>query len=407
MKVVVAQIGARRGYAVPAILNDAGMLERLYTDITGDLGIGSLARFCVALPFIGTTVRRLAGRRLPARLREKTITFPLLALTYEIRRRLTRRNPIENFKQSLRFSNALGHAMARQGFGHATHLHSMLGECGPLLIAAKEQGLTVVSEIYIPLSTIRIVREEQKKFPGWETEMPDFEAISRQFRNEDILLTRTDFAICPSESVRDDLVHNFGFPQERTAIVPYGANPEFYKVKNNPVRGRVLFAGTADLRKGIHYFAMAAEKLVSRGFTYEFRVAGDVESSVASQPPCRYLTFLGRVPRTKIAGEYATADIFVLPSLAEGGPGVHYEALACGIPVVTVPESRAIVRDNIEGRIVPSRDADALAEAMAEIIEDRQKRERMAEAARARARDYTWDRYADRLLAAVRSFEKR
>jgi len=39
---------------------------------------------------------------------------------------------------------------------------------------------------------------------------------------------------------------------------------------------------------------------------------------------------------------------------------------------------------------------------MAEIVEDRQKRERMSRAARERARDYTWERYGERLLAALR-----
>ena len=48
-------------------------------------------------------------------------------------------------------------------------------------------------------------------------------------------------------------------------------------VPDEPVRGRILFAGTADLRKGIHYLAMAAEKLVEHGLHYEFRVAGNVE----------------------------------------------------------------------------------------------------------------------------------
>jgi hypothetical protein len=32
-KYIVAQVGARRGYAVPAILESAGMLSRFYTDI--------------------------------------------------------------------------------------------------------------------------------------------------------------------------------------------------------------------------------------------------------------------------------------------------------------------------------------------------------------------------------------
>jgi glycosyltransferase involved in cell wall biosynthesis len=175
-----------------------------------------------------------------------------------------------------------------------------------------------------------------------------------------------------------------------------------FSVRNEPVCGRILFTGTAELRKGIHYLAMAAEKLVLRGGRYEFRVAGNVERSIANQEQCRHLNFLGRVPRAQIAGEFAAADLLVLPSLAEGSAETTYEALACGVPVVTTLEAGSVVRDGIDGRIVPSRDPEALANAIADIIEDRQKRQRMSRAARHRAHDYTWERYGERLLAALR-----
>jgi len=200
------------------------------------------------------------------------------------------------------------------------------------------------------------------------------------------------------------LVENHGFARERAAIAPYGMNPELLSIRNEPVCGRVFFAGTAELRKGIHYFAMAAERLVARGLRYEFRVAGNVRPSVANQSQCRHLKFLGRVPRAEMAKEFAIADVFSLPSLAEGAPEVNLEALACGVPVVTTPEARAIVRDGIEGRIVPSRDPEALADAIAEIVEDREKRERMSRAARERARDYAWEHYGERLIGALKWF---
>ena len=298
--------------------------------------------------------------------------------------------------------------MLRRGFGSATHMYSMLGECGPLFAEGKRRGLITVSEIYVPLSTERILTEERKKFPGWEFNVPDYAAVCRGFDAEHLLSIDADFAICPSEWVRDDLVQNFGLSGERAAVVPYGVNPQLFSVHNEPVRGRILFAGTADLRKGIHYFAMAAEKLVMRGVRCEFLVAGNVERSVTDQKQCRHLKFLGRVPRVKIRGEFAVADVLVLPSLAEGSAETTYEALACGVPVVTTPEAGSVVRDGIDGRIVPSRDPEALANAIAEIVEDRQKRERMSRAARDRAHDYTWERYGERLLAALRQkFEDR
>ena len=402
MKFIVAQVGARRSYAVPAILEKAGMLDRFYTDITGDIGLGAVFSAAVVLPFIGKSARRLAARRLPFNIRAKTTTFPGISLVHALREAMVARDPAAACREGVRFSDALGMTMMRCGFGSATHMYSMLGECGPLFAEGKRRGLVTVSEIYVPLSTERILTEERKRFPGWEENVPDYAAVCRGFESSGGPREDADSVICPSEWVRDDLVRNFGFSSERTAIVPYGINPGLFSVRNEPVRGRILFAGTAELRKGIHYLALAAEKLVEHGLHYEFRVAGNVEQSVANRRQCRYLTFLGRVPRAGMTREFAVADLFVLPSLAEGSAETTYEALACGVPVVTTPEAGSVVRDGIDGRIVPSRDPEAVSNAIAEIVEDRQKREWMSRAARDRVYDYTWERYGERLLAALR-----
>ena len=184
-------------------------------------------------------------------------------------------------------------------------------------------------------------------------------------------------------------------------MVPYGMNPYWLTLKSKPQRGRLLFAGTADLRKGIHYLAMAAEKLLSQGLKYEFRVAGNVTDQVRRQPLCRHLNFLGRVPRMNMASEFEAADVPVLPSLAEGSAEAIYEALASGLPVITTRAAGSVVRDGIEGYIVAERDPEALATAVQVLVEDRQKRDAMAQAARERAREYTWKRYGERLVMAL------
>jgi glycosyltransferase involved in cell wall biosynthesis len=255
------------------------------------------------------------------------------------------------------------------------------------------------------LSSDRILKKERIDFPDWESEPPDYEAIGKKFFSENVLLTRSNFFICPSQAVQSDLVENFGIAATKTTVVPYGMKSHWLEIEQTPIPRRILFVGSANLRKGIHYLAIAAEKLYLAGYRYEFRVAGDVEASVLEKPLCKHLTFLGRVPRDKVYQEFATADIFVLPSLAEGSAGVTYEALAAGLPVVTTNASGSVVQDGIEGYIVPERDPDALAKAIAEIVEDRPKREKMAIAARDRARDYVWDRYGERLIAAINSVD--
>jgi glycosyltransferase involved in cell wall biosynthesis len=278
----------------------------------------------------------------------------------------------------------------------------MLGEGGPFLAEAKRRGLRVVSEVFILLSTERILAEERKRFADWEPDVPDYEALRRELKSENALLTCSNFFVCPSEAVRDDLVANWGVERSRSVVVPYGVNPEWLQMTPRPVRGRVLFAGTAELRKGIHYFAKAAEDLKSRGYVYDFRVAGSVTPRIAQRSETRHLSFLGRIPRHKIGEEFLAADVFVLPSLAEGSAEVTYEALAAGLPVVTTAAAGSVVRDGVEGFIVRERDPTALAEAIARIVEDRGLRERMSKAARSRARDYTSDCYGERLIVALK-----
>jgi glycosyltransferase involved in cell wall biosynthesis len=382
---IIAQIGARRGYAVPAVLAQAGLLERFYTDLCADIGWGRQIARARCVPGLRSSLSRLAGRRLPGGIRDRTRTFAWPACEHALRARRTGSGAAA-FRAQLRFSDALGRAMTRAGYGAATHVYSMLGECAPFLIEGSRRGLKVVSEVYIPLSTERLLATERRAFPGWEPDVPDFAAIRRTSMREDVLLTRSHHFICPSPAVQDDLVTSFGISRDHTSLVPYGVHRLWLALEQRPARGRILFVGEANLRKGIHYFAMAAARLRRTSRRYALRVAGGVTPRVAEQSLCRGLEFLGRIPRDRIREEFAAADVFVLPSLAEGSAEATYEALAVGVPVVTTPAAGSIVRDGIDGRIVPDRDPVALADATAEIVEDRDKRARMSVAARAGTR---------------------
>jgi glycosyltransferase involved in cell wall biosynthesis len=329
MKLVVAHTGARRGYAVPSILETAGMLERFYTDICADVGLGHALTAVLRLGLHTRELNRLAARRLPTNIVDKTMTFTMPNLRYYLSRHRSGCGA-EAFLANIRWQCELGERMARAGFGNADWLHSFLDEFPTLIVAAKQRGLRVVSEIYILLSSDRLLRDERRQFPGWEEDVPDFEKIGREAFGERVLFTHSDFILCPSESVRDDAVGNFGFCRERSLVVPYGVADAWFRVRNNPVRRRVLFVGTAGLRKGIHYLGMASEHLARRGLSCDFRVAGKVQQAVVAQPVCRQLQFLGSVARDEIANEFTQADVLVLPSLVEGSAGVTYEALAAG-----------------------------------------------------------------------------
>ena len=63
--------------------------------------------------------------------------------------------------------------------------------------------------------------------------------------------------------------------------------------------------------------------------------------------------------------------------------------MACGVPVITTPNCGSVVRDGIDGFIVPIRDAEAIADRIELLLADRALRARMGRNARARAREFT------------------
>ncbi|MGK2966059.1 MAG: glycosyltransferase family 4 protein [Tepidiformaceae bacterium] len=111
-------------------------------------------------------------------------------------------------------------------------------------------------------------------------------------------------------------------------------------------------------------------------------------------------TYDGEVPFTEIPAAYERADVCVLPSLADSMSRAVLEAMASGLPVIVTPQSGYgdIIRDGIDGFVVPPRDPKAIADRLATLSADPNLRASMGAAARATAEEFTWDRYTQRLM---------
>jgi glycosyltransferase involved in cell wall biosynthesis len=106
----------------------------------------------------------------------------------------------------------------------------------------------------------------------------------------------------------------------------------------------------------------------------------------------------GIVPRAEMPKQLAWADVFLLPSLCEGSATAVYEAMAAGLPVVCTPNTGSVVRDGIDGYVVPIRDVGAIAGALDRLAADRGLRDRLAANARRRMTDFDLAAYRDRML---------
>ncbi|MEQ8819533.1 MAG: glycosyltransferase [Sumerlaeia bacterium] len=398
---LAVQLGARRRYAVPAALAREGMLETLYTDACGNLGLGRLAA-CLPKALRGAALESLASRQIPAELLDKTVSFAWREMRGAALGSLTRdRDRRGRLRDAA--AHGAGPAMIRRGVGRATHVYSMLGQVITFVEYARSRGLTVVSDFFIMPSGQAITIREARDYPMLAEPPPPDLAEARMGYVQRVA-DATDYAICPSERVADDLSETLGFPREKSFVVPFGVPESALAIENEPEPGRVLFAGTADVRKGIHYLAQAANVMKIAPSPLAFRVAGNVTERVRAycHEIAPQMRFLGRLPYSAMLEEFRRADLFVLPTLCEGSAGAVYEALGAGLPVVTTAAAGSIVRDEFEGRIVPERDPHALAEAIAEIAADRDLRTRLASNAKNRAREFSWNRYAEHLASVLR-----
>ncbi len=157
---------------------------------------------------------------------------------------------------------------------------------------------------------------------------------------------------------------------------------------------RVLLPARLLWDKGIAEFIEAVRRLKGEGRAIDFLLAGDPDPGNPAAVPVVELQgwvdeglvqWLGHVD--DMPGLFASVDMVVLPSYREGLPKGLIEAAACALPLITtdVPGCREVVTDGVDGLLVPVRDADALANAIARLHDDPALAQRLGEAARAKA----------------------
>lgn len=400
MKIIVTQIGARHHYAIPRMFENSGNLESLYTDFCAQRGAARALN--ILLTTLPTKIRprslaRLIRRQVDCVPTSKIHTSDRLFFEH-LRQQMLPRDLVEHYS---RFDSIFAEQMIRAGTGKANTLYSMFGEGRAFLKYAKMKGLKIAVDVYINPLTHVIYKTEQERFPTWPNTQYYAHDADEERVNE--LLELADILLCPSTAVFEGLKHYSCFDEKRARIVPYGCSINYGRRINQPVTGRVLFSGNATLGKGIHYLAQVATLCAEQGKSVDFRVAGSVLESIRSRPECSHLNFLGHLSKSQLVEEYMTADVFVLPTLAEGSASVVVEALAAGIPVVTTHSAGSVITHGVEGLIVPERDPEALMDAVMSIVENRQRRDAMALAALRTAKEHTEENWSVRLLDALKT----
>jgi glycosyltransferase involved in cell wall biosynthesis len=220
---------------------------------------------------------------------------------------------------------------------------------------------------------------------------------------------RADLVVVVSEHTAGQVERRLGVPRERMVLCGSGvpawalATPP----RSNPHReGHLLFVGTLEARKNIKGLLDAYRLLVSRmpDAPKLVIVGRETPESADWKDDARTGTLSGRVEirgyvsETERREAYLGARMLILPSFHEGFGIPALEAMALGIPVVAsnrgaLPE---VVGD--AGLLVDPHDASEIAHAIGRVLDDERLSRDCAVRGLRRARDFTWESSAARLL---------
>ncbi len=212
---------------------------------------------------------------------------------------------------------------------------------------------------------------------------------------------RLDGQIAVSRTAKESMIKYF--PGEYR-IIPNGIDINRFNPNVKPIEKyldgkiNILFVGRLEPRKGIRTLFQAMNKVVRKNKNVRLIVVGKGALknlySYGLREAKDYVVFEHFVPFEELPRYYATCDIFCSPATGNESFGiVLLEAMASGKPVVATNISgyRDVVRNGIDGKLVPPRNPYRLAVALLNLMKDPALREKMGKEGRKRSLSYSWD----------------
>jgi len=356
-------------------------------------------------------VKRIFERRARIQLPPELVrTRPLRELARHFYARAARKNRIADFRHPLSIDGVYRDldSYVSRSLGEYPEVRAVYAyEDGAVRQFRRARSLGIHCIYDLPIGYWRAVRkvcaEEAELQPGWKGTLKALTDSDAKCALKDEELALADTVVVPSTFVKETLGM---YPGTKKVVVnPFGvpaniAAPKPMTSSDQPLR--VLYVGSLTQRKGISYLFEAIEK-AGKAVTLTIigRKAGESE---LLDKYCQRHRWISSLPHHEILAEMLAHDVFVFPSLFEGLALVQGEALSQGLPVITTPNSGGgdIMRDGVDGFIVPIRDAEAIANRLLELHDDRGLLRAMSESARERAGQLSWKAYEERTAELVR-----
>lgn len=379
------------------------MLEHFYTDICAPKGMSTLIHLLPSR-YLPQTLKRL-NDRVPHGIPWGKITaFNSFGLKFKYRCSQARTST-ELSKTYQWAGEKFSRKILGKGFGGARAVYAFKNAALDLMQAARGEGLyTFFEQISLPAVVQKeILDEECDRFPEWNSQRSEYNFYPIADRREKAEWECADVILCASEFTKKSVIRAGG-PSVRCFVVPYGVDGRFQVPPRKPHSGpmRVLTVGSASLIKGAPYILAAAKALQGKA---QFRIVGSINVSAKARARLEQLVELtGLVPRSEIMRHYAWADIFLFPSICDGFGMVLIEALSAGLPIITTPNTGVVIRDGIEGFIVPIRRVEPIVDSITKLKENQLLWQEMSQAALFRAIEFTLEAYKNRLLDLLSQF---
>ncbi|WP_291275985.1 glycosyltransferase family 4 protein, partial [Flavobacterium sp.] len=274
---------------------------------------------------------------------------------------------------------------------------------------AKEAGITCFYDLPIVhyKTAKEILEKEVELYPAFKSCLATVNEPAWKIIKKLKELELADLIFVPSNFVKQSIL-DIGVPVEKIKVNVFGAPIEYFKpMEKTDTTFRAIFVGGIGPRKGVHYIIQAWKELhlpdaelllVGKDLFPEGWLAENIKGTK--------IKFVPSVPHHQLNSYYASADVFVFPSLAEGLALVQLEAMACGLPIISTPNAGAedIIENGENGFLIPIRDTEALKEKIKFLYANPDKRFAMSKAARRSAEMFTWKRYQDFILDSINSY---
>ena len=404
---VLVQSGARDAYQVALALSDAGLLDTMVTDLFWPSD-RAWARFLAqSLP---VAIRRLLLQRSEPRLPSAAVHLRAITGSATLLLDKLRMIPAPMRRQLMRHADAtLGRAAGQRANQRNAGLLSYSYYGFDAFTRYRGDGILFQLHPH-PASMRRILSAELAAHPDcsaslqqeWELALPeeDFQHLVRETKMARSFLAASSFT-------RSTLVEH-GIAQDSVHVIPYGVDssrftPDASRCPTLTGKLKLLFVGRINQRKGIKYL-LEALRLVSSDqvdLTVCGRVVDDLE---LFQPFADRIRIRPNVSAEELVVAYQSADLFVFPSVAEGFGQVLLEALACGLPILSTTHTAApdLIASGRQGFVVEPGRPEPLAERIEWALTHRAELFAMRAEARQLAEQFTWQRFREGVVDAVR-----